>query len=106
MSATLSITSNEAAAAALLAIADELTATGYETQSPTWDGSAFLKITNAKGALCDLTITTSGTLTWDYRTHHGSHIHPEAPQLECAPSFLGRLARHGEDSELQRGDRR
>jgi len=80
MSAMLSITSDEAvgtAAAALLAIADELTATGYSAQSPIWDGSAYLKITNAKGALCDLTITSNGTLTWDYRTHHGKHIHPD-----------------------------
>jgi len=81
MSATLSITSDEAAgtaaAASLLAIADELTATGYGTHSPIWDGSAYLKITNARGALCDLTITTSGSLTWDYRSRDGSHVEPD-----------------------------
>jgi len=82
MSATLSITDHEppgtaTAASSLLAIADELTATGYGTHSPIWDGSAYFKIYNARGALCDLTITADGTLTWDYRSLHGSHIHPD-----------------------------
>jgi len=63
-------------AAALLAIADELTTAGFSARSPAWNGSAYLAITNARGALCDLTITTSGTVTWDYRTHHGSHVEP------------------------------
>ncbi len=33
-----------------------------------------------------------------------SYLGLEPPRLECAPSILGRLARHGEDAELQRGD--
>ncbi len=79
MSATLSITGHEppstaTAASSLLAIADDLTTSGFAAQSPIWDGSAYLKITNARGALCDLTITADGTLTWEYRSHQGSHI--------------------------------
>jgi len=82
MSATPGITDNKSAststaASALLTIADELTATGLAAHSPIWDGSAYLKITNARGALCDLTITTSGTVTWDYRSRHGSHTDPD-----------------------------
>jgi len=64
------------AAAALLAIADDLTTAGFSARSPAWNGSAYLAITNARGALCDLTITATGTLTWDYRSHHGSHVEP------------------------------
>jgi hypothetical protein len=58
-------------------IADDLTASGFAAHSPIWDGSAYLTITNARGALCDLTITTSGTVTWEYRSRHGSHINPD-----------------------------
>jgi hypothetical protein len=80
MSATLSIADTESAetnaATTSLAIADELTAAGYGTQSPIWDGSAYLKIHNARGALCDLTIKTDGTVIWDYRTRDGQHIDP------------------------------
>jgi len=81
MSAPPCSTGNEPAGtgtvvSALLTIADELTASGFGAHSPIWDGSAYLKITSAHGALCDLTITTDSTVTWDYRSHHGSHINP------------------------------
>jgi hypothetical protein len=81
MPAALRIPSSEpaiasTAAAELLAIADAMAASGFAAHSPVWDGSAYLAITNARDALCDLTITASGTVTWDYRSRHGSHANP------------------------------
>jgi hypothetical protein len=58
-------------------MADELTAAGFESRSPIWDGSAYMKITNARGALSDLTITADGTVTWEYRSRDGRHINPD-----------------------------
>ena len=52
-------------------IADELTASGYSVHDP-----GCLKIINARGAICDLTMTASGLLTWEYRSSEGSHIDP------------------------------
>jgi hypothetical protein len=53
MSAPPGITGNEpadtsTAASALLTIADELAASGFGAHSPIWDGSAYMKITNAR----------------------------------------------------------
>jgi hypothetical protein len=52
-------------------IADELTASGYSVHAPDC-----IKIINARGALSDLTITESGSLTWEYRSCEGNHIDP------------------------------
>jgi hypothetical protein len=78
MQATSSIEpADSRAASVLLAIADELTAVDFEARSPVWEGSAYMKISNARGALCELTIADGGTVTWDYRSRDGRHIHPD-----------------------------
>jgi hypothetical protein len=60
---------------ALLALADQLTAAGYHTSSPAWNGQAYLKITNARHALSEITIDPSGDVTWECRaTHPGRTI--------------------------------
>ena len=58
----------------LTAIADELTACGFSAHDPAGDGSAHMKLTNARGALCELTITSVGAVTWDYRSYDGNRI--------------------------------
>jgi hypothetical protein len=54
---------------ALLALADRLAAAGLETRSPAWEDRGYLKLINTPGAVSELTITTSGHLTWEYRPH-------------------------------------
>lgn len=55
---------------ALLALADRLAAAGLETRSPAWEDRGYLKLINTPGAVSELTITTSGHLTWEYRTRN------------------------------------
>src|SRR5579863_10697911 len=61
---------------ALTKIVDLLLKDGYGFTIPAWDGDAYLKISNARGALTDLTISSEGNLTWDYRSIQGLHIDP------------------------------
>lgn len=102
MTSTLILTDAEldadAAANALTRIADELTGSGFAAHSPVWDGSAYMKITNARGALCDVTITTYGTVTWDYRSCDGSHVDPclitDSPWTCSTPATTRTLLSH------------
>lgn len=55
---------------ALLAIADQLTAAGFDIRSPAWEETAYLEITNAPGSLSEITITSYGTVTWECRPSH------------------------------------
>lgn len=61
---------------ALAAVVDLLLADGYGFTIPAWDGDAYLRISNAVGALTSLTITDRGDVTWEYRSTHGIHIDP------------------------------
>jgi hypothetical protein len=61
---------------ALTKIIDLLLKDGYGFTIPAWDGDAYLKISNALGALTDLTISSEGHLTWDYRSIQGLHVDP------------------------------
>ena len=54
---------------AVLALADQLAVGGLETRSPAWEDRGYLKLINTPGAASELTITTSGHLTWEYRPH-------------------------------------
>ncbi|HET7013481.1 MAG TPA: hypothetical protein VFI65_06205 [Streptosporangiaceae bacterium] len=53
---------------ALAKIIDLLLVDGFGFTIPAWDGDAYLKINNALHAITDLTITSHGNLTWDYRS--------------------------------------
>ena len=61
---------------ALLAVADQLTGAGYDTRSPAWEDRGYLKITNPPGATSELTISTSGHVTWEYRPARPGHLEP------------------------------
>ena len=52
---------------AIIALADKLADAGLDTLSPAWDDRGYLKIINTPGALAELTITTCGHFTWEYR---------------------------------------
>ena len=61
---------------ALQALADQLTAAGFDTRSPAWEDRGYLKITNAPGAISEVTIATSGYVTWEYRPIRPGHPEP------------------------------
>ncbi|HEY3906656.1 MAG TPA: hypothetical protein VGM14_22290 [Streptosporangiaceae bacterium] len=61
---------------ALAKIVDLLLKDGYGFTIPAWDGDAYLKINNALRAITDLTITSHGNLTWEYRSVRCPHLHP------------------------------
>jgi hypothetical protein len=61
---------------ALAKIIDLLLPIGYGFTIPAWDGDAYLKINNALHAITDLTITSHGHVTWEYRSVQCPHLHP------------------------------
>ena len=58
---------------ALAAITRTLAKDGYSFSIPSWDGNAYLRISNALQALTDLTITPRGDITWEYRSFRYPH---------------------------------
>jgi hypothetical protein len=58
---------------ALTTIVNALTGHGYSFSIPSWDGHAYLRISNALQALTDLTITRQGHVTWGYRSSRYPH---------------------------------
>jgi len=68
----------ELADQAMCAIADGLTAQGLDIRSPAGERSRFLKITNARGVFCELSIGDQGSVTWECRPFSGSATRPAA----------------------------
>ena len=66
----------DALAVAIAEVADGLTAADFDVRSPAWEGSAYLKISNTWGELCDLTITEYGAVTWEWRSCAASAADP------------------------------
>ena len=62
---------------ALTTIVSLLAIDGYSFSIPSWDGDAYLRIDNALQALTDLTITSHGNLTWEYRSFRYPHTSSE-----------------------------
>ena len=58
---------------ALTAIRNMLADHGYNFSIPSWDGHAYLRISNALQALTELTITPHGDITWEYRSFRYPH---------------------------------
>jgi hypothetical protein len=58
---------------ALTTIITMLAADGYNFSIPSWDGDAYLRISNALQALTELTITSHGDITWEYRSFRYPH---------------------------------
>jgi hypothetical protein len=61
---------------ALAKIVDLLLPAGYGFTIPAWDGDAYFKINNALRAITELTITSHGDVTWEYRPAECPHLHP------------------------------
>lgn len=61
---------------AMSKVIDMLLKDGYGFTVPAWEGDAYLKISNARGAITDLTISELGTVIWEYRSAQGRHIDP------------------------------
>jgi hypothetical protein len=55
-----------------LAIADGLTAHDLDVIDPAGDGSQYLKVTNARNALCEIMINGNGSVSWEYRSFTGT----------------------------------
>jgi len=62
---------SETAADVRLAIADGLTAHDLDVLDPAAEGSQYLKVTNARGALCEIMISEHGSATWEYHPFGG-----------------------------------
>ena len=58
---------------ALTTIVNALTDHGYNFSIPSWEGDAYLRISNARQAHTELTITGGGDLTWEYRSVRYPH---------------------------------
>lgn len=52
-------------------VADGLTHQGFEIRDPVMEDSHFLKVTNARHAYCDIMISKTGAVTWEYRRFDG-----------------------------------
>jgi hypothetical protein len=76
VSTELVVQPNERASSATLkaihAVADGLTRCALDVSGPEWDGSQFLKITNVRGVLSEVTIRDNGSVEWEYLISHDS----------------------------------
>jgi hypothetical protein len=57
-------------------VADALCSRGFDVRNPAKDESSYLRITNVRGTLCELTIHDSGVADWEYRSCDGSQPDP------------------------------
>jgi hypothetical protein len=57
----------DALEACVLTVADQLNALSFDVISPRESEFSYLKVMNARDALCDLTIDKFGTVDWEYR---------------------------------------
>jgi hypothetical protein len=73
--------------AALAAVADGLTAAGFDISIPGEEQACHLHLTNVRGALCDLALTNRGAMIWTYRPFRGTWTSP----AQIAATALGVL---------------
>ena len=52
-------------------VADGLSDQGFEVRDPVMENLHFLKVINARHAYCEITITETGAVTWEYRRYDG-----------------------------------
>lgn len=72
---------------ALTTIVKILANDGYNSSIPSWDGHAYLRISNTLQAHTDLTITPHGDITWEYRSARYPHT-SERPLIAVAIELL------------------
>jgi hypothetical protein len=65
-------------AAAGLLIADGLTGHDFEVRDLTAEHARVLRVTDTRAAFCQLTLATTGHLTWEYYPYTGQHTDPAA----------------------------
>src|SRR5712691_3490394 len=73
---------------AMATVADGLLGQGFDVRVPACESSCLLKVTNALGALSELTIAASGSVTWEYRCLDGQQ-HDEAQLVGLVLGLLG-----------------
>jgi len=69
-------TQGDTAGRAADAIADALNIRGFDALIPAQQGTSFLQVTNARGALCQMTIYGSGAFGWEYRYRDSGRSDP------------------------------
>lgn len=57
-------------------LADGLTSQGFDVRSPAWEDMEFLRVTNVRGMLCEVSINSTGRVCWECRLCNGSHHDP------------------------------
>jgi hypothetical protein len=67
---------DDLAQAILRTVADALTAHGFDISVPAEEQACHLQLTNVRGALCDLTLTSHGAMIWEYRPFRGTWTSP------------------------------
>jgi hypothetical protein len=92
VSTELLVQQNERASSATLkamrTVADGLTSHALDVSGPEWDGSQYLKITNVRGVLCEVTMREDGSVEWEYLLPHDSQADP-AHLTDVVRSVLG-----------------
>src|SRR6266487_4342903 len=84
-----------------LAVADGLTAHEFDVLDPAGEGSQYLKVTNARNALCEIMISEHGSVSWEYRPFSGG---PSSAQITgMVLDLLGAEDREDWDASLSRG---
>lgn len=69
-------------------VADGLTSQGFDVRSPAWEDAEFLRVTNVRGMLCEVTINSTGRVCWECRLCNGSH-HDPAHVVNMVSGILG-----------------
>ncbi len=57
-------------------IVSQFSAAGLDVRTPALEETCYLQITSARTATCDLTITSTGHVTLEYRPRDGTHTSP------------------------------
>lgn len=77
----------ETAVMVMNALADGLSGHGLEIMGPAW-GTHYFKVANVQGALCEVIISESGSVSWECRQVHGYRSDP-AHVTALVLGFLG-----------------
>jgi hypothetical protein len=79
---------NQAAFAVMTAVADRLTDHDLDILGPAWEKTHGFKVTNVRGALCEVTVSETCSVSWEYRPFRGARADP-APVMAMVLELLG-----------------
>jgi hypothetical protein len=94
----------EAEGSAVHAVADGLTAQGYNVRDPCSEKAHCLKVTNARGTYCEVTIREDGAVSWECRPFNGSAADPAQITNMVMAILGGKNAEYQGTSPRQRPD--